>query len=69
MTSPSLELANNISLVRNEISAYEMLDTKRVMFRFKQRWHQLGKCSSRLTWKSTITSAKLSRDEDERHGV
>ena len=47
VTSPSLELANNISLVRNEISAYEMLDTKRVMFHFKQRWHQLGERSSR----------------------
>ena len=47
MTSASLELANNISLVRNEISAYEMLDTKRVMFHCKQRWHQLGECSSR----------------------
>ena len=47
VTSPSLELANNISLVRNEISAYEMLDTKRVMFCCKQRWHQLGECLSR----------------------
>ena len=47
VTSPSLELADNISLVTNEISAYEMLDTKRVMFCCKQQWHQLGEHSSR----------------------